>query len=150
MQVDRSRGELVITAVLFAVAVFFIWGALRMPAGSFAVPGPGTVPSIVGGLLALTTLALFVKTLLARAKAPEARREMRIAPVAIILAALTGVALAIDRAGFVITLSVFLFIMLRAFSKLSTLRSAIAAVVVTFLANWFFVNLLGVNLPHWR
>ena len=148
MRISQRRGELAISAFLLAVAVFFIWGAWRMPAGTSNVPGPGTVPLIVGGLLALTSVALFVKTLLARVDA-AAFREMRIGPVAIVFAALTGVAIAIEYAGFIATLSVFLFVMLRVFSRLSTLRSAIAAVAISAIASWLFVNLLGVTLPHW-
>jgi hypothetical protein len=149
MQVDRRRGELAIIIVLLAIAVFFAWGAWRMPAASLGVPGPGTVPLIVGGLLVLTTLALLVKALMARAVEADAVREMRIVPVATIFAALTGVAVAFELGGFIVTMSVFMFIMLRVFSRLGTLRSALAAVAITLVANWSFVSLLGVTLPRW-
>jgi hypothetical protein len=149
VQVSQRRGDLAVAAFLLGVAIFFIWGAWRMPAGSFAVPGPGTVPLIIGSLLALTGLAIIVKTLRARPDGTPVVREMRIAPIVIVFAALAGVAVALERLGFIITMSVFLFVMLRVFSRLSTLRSAIAAVAISALANWLFVNLLGVTLPHW-
>ena len=119
-----------------------------MPAGTFAVPGPGIVPTILGSLLAIAALALVVKSLFAAASGGGVPVSFRISSVAIVFAALTAVALALERAGFVLTLSVFMFVMLRVFSRLGTLRSALAAAAAALAASWFFGSLLGVNLPR--
>lgn len=148
MQVNSRNGDLAIAVLLLGLAAFFLWGASRMPAGTFAVPGPGILPTILGSLLAVTACALLVKSLIGRARAPGTPIAFRAAPVAIVFTALTGVALALERAGFVATLSVFLFVMLRVFSRLGTWRSALLAGTIALVAVGFFGQLLGVNLPR--
>ena len=148
MQVDPRRGDLAIAVLLLALAAFFLWGAWRMPAGTFAVPGPGVVPMILGALLAATALVLFIKALIGGRSEAGVSVAFGVAPVAIIFAALTAVAVALERAGFIATLSVFLFVLLRVFSRLGSLRSVLLAVVIALAARWFFDNLLGVNLPR--
>lgn len=147
MQVNPRRGDLAIAVLLLALAAFFLWGGWHMPAGTFSVPGPGIAPTILGALLAATALTLIVKTLLG-ARGAGVRVSFGLASVAIVFAALTGVALAFERAGFPATLGVFLFVMLRVFSRLGTLRSVLAAVGIVLAAEWFFGSLLGVNLPR--
>ena len=148
MQVNSRRGDLAVAVVLLALAVFFLWGGWHMPAGTFSVPGPGIVPMILSTLLAATALALIIKELFGGARRAGVPVSFGVAPVAIVFAALTGVALALEYAGFVATLSVFLFIMLRVFSRLGTWRAALLAVVITCAAAWFFDSLLGVSLPR--
>lgn len=148
MQVDSRRGDLAIAVLLLALAAFFMWGAWHMPAGTFAVPGPGIVPTILGALLAATALVLIIKALISRARGADAQLSFGVVPVAIVFAALTAVALAFERAGFMVTLSVFMFVMLRAVSRLGTLRSALVAAGITLASGWFFGSVLGVNLPR--
>lgn len=148
MQVDSRRGDLAIAVLLLALAAFFLWGAWHMPAGTFSVPGPGIVPTILGALLGVTALVLLIKTLIASAPGAGVPVSFGVAPVAIIFAALTAVALAFERAGFLVTLSVFMFVMLRAVSRLGTLRSVLVAVGIVLAAGWFFDSVLGVNLPR--
>ena len=148
MNVRTRSGDIAVSLVLLAVSAFFMWGAWRMPAGTFAVPGPGTMPMIASGLLALTAIALIVKALLDKTEA-AAPVEMRWVPIITIFAALTATAVAFESAGFVVTLSVFLFIMLRVFSTLSTISSAITAIIITLAARWLFGTILGVQLPGW-
>ncbi|MEK7230768.1 MAG: tripartite tricarboxylate transporter TctB family protein [Pseudomonadota bacterium] len=148
MQVDPRRGDLVIAVLLLALAAFFLWGAWRMPAGTFAVPGPGVVPMILGALLAATALVLFIKALIGDRSEAGVSVAFGVAPIAIVFAALTAVALAFERAGFLVTLSVFMFVMLRAVSRLGTLRSVLVAVGIVLAAGWFFDSVLGVNLPR--
>ena len=147
MQVNSRNGDLAVAMLLLGLAAFFLWGAWQMPAGTFSVPGPGIVPAILGALLAATALTLIVKTLLS-ARGAGVRVSFGLASVAIVFAALTGVAVALERAGFVATLGVFLFVLLRVFSRLGTLRSVLVAVGIVLAAAWFFGSLLGVNLPR--
>ncbi len=148
MQVKSRNGDLAVAVLLLALAAFFLWGAWQMPAGTFSVPGPGIVPAILSALLAATALALIIKALFSGARGAGVPVSFGVAPVAIVFAALTGVAVALDHGGFVATMSVFLFVMLRAFSRLGTLRSALLAVIITLAAAWFFEDLLGVNLSR--
>ena len=147
MQIHPRRGDRAIAVALLALAVFFTWGGWHMPAGTYAVPGPGFLPTILGALLGVTALLLLIKTL-ARAPGTGIPVEFGIASVTMVCAALTAVALAFERAGFMLTLSVFLCVMLRVFSRLGTIRSALLAIGITLAAGWFFGAALGVNLPR--
>ena len=148
MRVDSRHGDLAIAVLLLALAAFFLWGAWQMPAGTFAVPGPGIVPTILSVLLGVTALFLLVKTLIARTAGAGLPVAFGVGPVAIVFAALTAVALALEPAGFHATLAAFLFVMLRVFSRLGTLRSLLAAAGIVLVAGWFFGGVLGVNLPR--
>lgn len=148
MQVNSRGGDLAVAILLLGLAAFFLWGAWQMPAGAFSVPGPGIVPAILGALLAATALALIIKALVGGARGAGVPVSFGVAPVAIVFAALTGVAIALERAGFVAALSVFLFVLLRVFSRLGTLRSVLVAAGIVLAAGWFFGSLLGVNLPR--
>ena len=148
MQITPRNGDLAIAVFLLAVAAFFIWGALRMPAGTFAVPGPAIVPLILGTLLAATGAVLIIKTLVSRAQRPGQPVTFDLRAVIILFGSLTAVAFAFEPAGFMATISVFLFALLRTFSPLGTLRSALLAIVITLVTHWFFASLLGVSLPR--
>ena len=147
MQVSSRRGDFAVAVLLLALAAFFLWGGWHMPAGTYAVPGPGFLPTILAVLLGVTALLLFVKTL-AGAADEVAPVVFGVVPVAIVFAALTAAALAFERAGFMLTFTVFLFVMLRVFSRLGTVRSTLVAVGIAALAGWFFGAALGVNLPR--
>lgn len=148
MQITPRNGDLTIAVLLLAVAAFFIWGALRMPAGTFSVPGPAIVPLILGTLLGATALILIVKTLVSRTQEPVEPVTFGLSSVLILFGSLTAVAFAFEPAGFDATIGIFLFAMLRTFSRLGTLRSALLAVAITLVAHGFFASLLGVNLPR--
>ena len=148
MQITPRNGDLGVAVFLLAVAAFFIWGALRMPAGTFAVPGPGMVPLIFGTLLALTGVSLIVKTLASRAREGAQPITFGLRVVAILFGSLTAVAVAFEPAGFMATTVVFLFVMLRTFSRLDTVRSLLVAIAVALVAYGFFASLLGVTLPR--
>lgn len=148
MQVNSRNGDVAVAILLLGLAAFFLWGAWQMPAGTFSVPGPGIVPTILGALLGVTALVLLIKTLIASAPGAGLPVSFGVARVAIVFAALTAVAIAFERAGFLATLSAFLFVMLRVFSRLGTLRSVLVAVGIALAAGWFFGSLLGVNLPR--
>lgn len=148
MQITPRAGDLAIGTLLLAVAAFFIWGALHMPAGTFAVPGPAIVPLIFGSLLAITGAVLVVKALVSHAATPAPPIAFGAAAVIFICGAIMAVAIALEPAGFVVTIGVFLFAMLRMFSPLRTLRATLLAAAITFVTYWFFAHLLGVNLPR--
>ena len=148
MQITPRNGDLTIAVLLLAIATFFLWGASRMPAGTFAVPGPAIMPFVLGTLLAATAAALIVKTIVTRALQETEPITFRLPAVVMLFGSLTAVAFAFEPVGFDVTIAVFLFVMLRTFSRLGTLRCAILAIVITAIAHWFFASLLGVNLPR--
>jgi hypothetical protein len=118
-----------------------------MPLGSMALPGPGVFPLFMGAALALIAAALLVGYV----RRPEPGEPVRLGHsfVAITLLAIGGMAELIERTGFLISATLFLFVLLIAVSELGWWRSALAALAAAVVAQLFFQTLLGVPLPGW-
>jgi hypothetical protein len=145
IHVRTRRGEAVVALVLLAIAVSVLVSAARMPRGTLALPGPGFFPAGLAGLLAVASLGLLLRVGLGPASdAPVALGRGHVATT---LASLAGVALLLERLGFLVTLSLFLLVLFRALSPLGWVRSAVAAAATTVAAYVFFHTLLGVALP---
>lgn len=132
---------------LLLLAAYVIVRAARMPPGTVALPGPGFLPLVLAGLLAAVALSLVVRGVAARE--PEAP------PVVIghhhglaVLAGLVGVALLLERLGFMVALSLLLGMLFRRLSGRSWLRSLATALGTVALAAVVFGSLLGVRLPR--
>jgi hypothetical protein len=67
--------------------------------------------------------------------------------VALTVALIVVAGLLFERAGFLITSVLFLFVMLIALSPLGWWRSLLAAVAASIATSYIFQNLLGVGLP---
>ena len=145
MNVEVRRLELVISAVLLILGVLITMGASRMPMGTTSLPGPGFLPLVLGILIVLTALGVVVYTLLAR----ETLEPVRLGHVYITVtsAALIGVGLLFERAGFLISVFLFMYVMLVVISPLGWWRSALAAAAMTGASYLCFDVLLGVRLP---
>jgi putative tricarboxylic transport membrane protein len=109
------------------------------------MPGPGMMPMALGVLLMLSAAGLVVLEL--KAPVTDAAVLLGTRHVALAVAAIVVSGLLFERAGFLITSSLFLFVMLVALSALGWWRSLLAAVAVSIAARYLFQNLLGVTLP---
>jgi len=130
---------------LLLLGAFATWEAARMPFGTAAMPGPGMMPMALGVLLMLSAAGLVVLEL--KAPVTDAAVLLGTRHVALAAAAIVVAGLLFERAGFLITSSLFLFVMLVALSALGWWRSLLAAVAVSIAARYLFQNLLGVTLP---
>jgi len=61
----RNR-ELYGSGVWFLVGLGFLFGGLRLGYGSLSTPGPGFLPSLIGGILSLLSILLFIVNVLAK------------------------------------------------------------------------------------
>ena len=61
----RNR-ELYSSGVWFLVGLGFLFGGLRLGYGSLSTPGPGFLPSLIGGILSLLSILLFIVNVLAK------------------------------------------------------------------------------------
>lgn len=139
------RLEVGVGVALLLLGVFAAWEGARMPQGTAGLPGPGVMPVALGVVLALCSVALM--TMSARATAAGE-------PVAIGHRRITGAVLALfvagllwERAGFLVTSSLFLFVLLWTLSTLGWWRSLVAAVLGAVAARFVFQHLLDVRLP---
>ena len=146
VSVKARRGEAVVASALLALASYVLIAALRMPRGTLALPGPGFFPAALAGLLGVAAVGLLARVGLGRAS--DEPVSLGRGHVVTTLASLAGVALVLERLGFLVTLSLFLIVLFRALSPLGWLRSAVAAVATTVVAYLFFHTVLGVSLPQ--
>lgn len=143
--IPLRRLSLGVAAALFLLGAFAAWQASRMPFGTAALPGPAVMPLALGILLMLCAAALIVTEMVAPAPVemvPLGHRHVALGIGAVIVAGLLW-----ESAGFVVTSTLFLFVLLSALSTLGWWRSLLAAIVTSVAAALLFQRLLGVNLP---
>ena len=145
-----------------------VWGGLLVAfAGVLAVHvssfpkipgqqvGPNALPTLVAAGLAVCGAIMLVKGVRERLRGnagawlelPEwfAHRPQRIAFVAL-LAVNVFYLLAAERLGFVLTGSVYLFVLMGVL-RVALLRAALIAVLMTLAIHWCFYKMLKVPLP---
>ena len=69
--------DLVPACVGLGLALGVGWGALRMPMGTLGHPGAGFLPFLVGAALALMSVSLIARAVLARPDPPDDTAEVR-------------------------------------------------------------------------
>jgi hypothetical protein len=143
--VSLRRLTLAVTAALLALGIFAAWHAAQMPMGSAALPGPAVMPLALGILLALCSAALIATEIASPAtveRVPLGHRHVLLAIAAVVLAGIAW-----ERAGFAVTSTAFLFVLLWTLSTLGWWRSLLAALAASMAAGFVFQRFLGVNLP---
>ena len=143
---ESRTGETVVCAVLLAIAIGTGVASAGMPMGSYNLPGPGVFPLALSVLLgagaALRIVWLHVRP---AGEAGEVRLGHR--NIVIVCLALAGVAVGLDRAGFLITAGVFLVVLYRAFSGATWWRVIVAAAAALAGFHLFFERFIGITLP---
>jgi putative tricarboxylic transport membrane protein len=67
--------------------------------------------------------------------------------IALTLIALVVLALIFEPAGYVISATLFMFVLLRAFAGLGWMRASVSALTIALVTYYMFVKVLGVSLP---
>jgi putative tricarboxylic transport membrane protein len=139
------RLEIGVGVALLLLGAFAAWEGARMPQGTAGLPGPGVMPVALGVMLALCSVAL----LTIAARAPLAGEPVAIGHRRITWAVLMLFAAGLlwERAGFLVTSSLFLFVLLWTLSTLGWWRALLAAVLGAVAARFLFQDLLNVVLP---
>ena len=159
--VSMRRGELGVSLVLLTVSAGALAFAIGMPTGTIAEPGPGVFPLGISACLLVVSLGLVVRALLlppaAKTPPPDSSAtesgddasEVQVGHrlIWISLASLALFGLLLEPLGFPICAAVFMTTLLRSFSTLGWLRSILGALAAAAISWFFFVQLLGVNLP---
>jgi hypothetical protein len=143
---DETKGDLVLSGVLFAIGGYVIAEARAMPYADATVPGPGFLPMILGVMLCGVSLGLMIKAWLQR----RAASSLRLGHVSMmpILLGLILLAALMERAGFVPMAGLFVFLSLFTLSSLRWWMSLCWAAFASLAAYGFFHLVLGIPLPH--
>jgi putative tricarboxylic transport membrane protein len=149
MTLTLARGEIAAAAVLATLATYVLWEACQMPAGAPGQPGPGFFPIILGSVLLVCSIGLMLRNW----RAPEgtsstAALSFRYPKAWITLAALVAMTFALEPLGFVLAATLFLIALLRFCGGVAWATAGAGAIVIAVAAWYFFVTVLGVNLPH--
>lgn len=144
-----KAGKLLANVVLIALGVFGAVSGWRFGLWRGDIPGPGLLPFVVSvaliGLTALATLGDLAER--ARPAAPEEDGERTWGKFFCYLGALAFAALALERLGYLLTVTAVFVFILKAAERLSWPRTVIVTVVTLIVCELLFVRALGVELP---
>ncbi|MCB4771584.1 tripartite tricarboxylate transporter TctB family protein [Ancylobacter sp. Lp-2] len=139
-----------LVALAFALlGLWVMWQARDLVYYTPVGPGPGFFPMWLGGVLGLLSLAILGASLLGRSPAlPERILPERTPAIqmGVTFAAIAFFALAVERAGFVITMFLVL-IVLMLMNRVRPLTALLVALGGSVGVAWVFVQWLGVFLP---
>ena len=131
-------GMLVVSALVFALSG-------DLPAGTLGSPGPGMLPYISLGLIALFAFILLVE---AGNSPPFAGTDWSDLPHAasVTIAAVLAVA-AYEKLGFLITMTTLIFIVLALIERIALWRAALYALAIPLSTKLLLTTLLKSPLP---
>jgi hypothetical protein len=133
----------------FLLGFAYCLGAIKYKLGTFQVPGPGFMPFLAGGLLALLGLILFISaSLKAKSRIEDNLPEKdKAGNLLFPLGALVFYALFLERLGFLLDTFLFLlFLFKMARPKIWVLPVVLSALIVT-VAHFLFSVLLQSQFP---
>ena len=143
---ESRTGETVVCAVLLAIAVGTGIASAGMPMGSYNLPGPGVFPLALSVLLGAGA-ALRIAWLHVRPAGEAGEIRLGHRNIVIVCLALAGVAVGLERAGFLLTAGVFLVVLYRAFSEAPWWRVLVSASAALAGFHLFFERFIGITLP---
>ena len=135
--VRLSGAGFVLLALVFGI------GAFRLGFTAEGLPGPGLLPLVTSVLLLPVGVWLVL-----RPRAVGTPEPFRRGPI-LALAVLALYAVALPRAGFVVSTPVFLVAWTMAFHGRSLAHAAALGVALTLAGVLLFRSLLGVPIPLW-
>jgi len=142
---------------MLAVGLVYEGMALNMPRGSFAYPGPGLFPLIIGAFMIVMALGCLLQEIVPRMRQPEASslpgadaadsEERDVAKTFQLTALLIGYILVLKPLGFPLAICAFLLLAIRIFGYRKWLPTLVMAVIITAVSYVSFVLWLAVPLP---
>jgi putative tricarboxylic transport membrane protein len=143
----RARRQAGVVALVFLLLGGWISvESLQLPFGGFRMPGAGFFPLLLGMTLSCLALLLFVVQLLGDVEA-----ETHILParteVLSLMGALFAAAWLFERAGYLLTMVLFLGVVLKMLARLGWLAAGILALAGSLATYILFGRLLLISLP---
>ena len=147
LSLSTRRSELIGAVVWLVFAIGLSWLSWGMPFGTLPSPGPGAFPFGLGLSMLAVALGLIVRAVRLAGEDADLVIVIGHRYIWISLASLTILALVFEPLGYLPATTLFMLTLLRTLSTLSWTRATLAALCAALLSWFFFVRLLGVNLP---
>ena len=141
----RVKASAVAVAFLL-LGAFICVEALQVPFGSFRMPGAGFFPLLLGLTLGVCSLMLLGMTLASPA-GPATHVWPERPEVVYLVGSLLAAVWLFERAGFLLTMTLFLGVAMRVLGKLSWPRAFVLALVGSVAAYVVFSRGLLIALP---
>jgi putative tricarboxylic transport membrane protein len=140
--------------VFLCSGLYGFYYSVQLPMGRWNEPGPGVFPFTLSALLLISAVAWFIRGKGGKGEKGGRENEVGIAfirnlatPLKIV--GLTAIfVLAFNRAGYLVTSSLYLFLLLLWVSRYKVLVSAALAVGIGMGSWYFFAKILAVPLPQ--
>jgi putative tricarboxylic transport membrane protein len=142
---ERVKASSVPGVFLF-LAVWICFEALQVPLGSFRMPGAGFFPLALGLALGLFAVILLGMSFLSPASGSTDAWPERGDGVYLVASVVAAVWL-FERAGFLLTMALFLALTTRLLGKISWLTAIVLALVGSVAAYVVFSRVLLISLP---
>lgn len=108
--------------------------------------GPGYFPSILGGLLALLGFFIFVRSIASKS---QGLRSIHVRPLILVLGAVVGFALLLNRLGLVLATFFLVFFSSLGGWDFRVREFILLYIVLTIISVTFFVWVLGLQFKLW-
>lgn len=129
----------------------FVIGGLKLGFGHFGAPGPGFLPTLIGGILAGLSLGLFVKSVLVKAElegtASFWKEKGSWRKVSFTLLSLILYLALLNYLGYMLTTFLFLGYLIKFIGKRGWVLSIFVSILATLVSYNVFSRWLGVPLP---
>lgn len=136
--------------VWLSVALFACIESIRLPFGSWRLPGPGLFPFIAGIILVILSLMIFYQSCKRKSQEPRVNwySKGKIKNVSLTLAALFLYAAILEFLGFIITTFLLLIFFFRFLSREKLILILGASVFISLLSYALFSTCLKAQLPR--
>ena len=146
---DRTAGLL-----FLASGIYGFYYSVQLPMGRWNEPGPGVFPFTISLLLLISGAVWFIRGKRGKAEKREGEKAgafafLRNLATPLKIVGLTALfILVFNRVGYLITSSLYLFILLLWVSRYKVIVSAALAVGIGVGSWYFFAKILAVQLPQ--
>ena len=137
----------VVAGVFLLLGAFICVEALQVPFGSFRMPGAGFFPLLLGLALGVFSIILLGMTLASPAGGAATHVWPERPEVVYLVGSLLAAVWLFERAGFLLTMTLFLGVAMRVLGKMSWPRAFVLALVGSVAAYVVFSRGLLIALP---
>lgn len=145
------RSDLFTSIVWFLIGLGFTLGGLRLGFGNFGAPGPGFLPTLVGGILSGLSMGLFFRSFLVKTELHAVsfwKEKGSWKKVLFTLLSLILYLVLLDYLGYILTTFLFLGYLIKFIGKRGWRLSIFVSIFATLVSYIVFAQWMEVRLPN--